>query len=133
MLQENVAILRQVFKAFNSEDIDRILSVMHPDLVIEIPAEVSAEPDTYRGPDGIRRYFDSFREAMDEIRFEPERLWEAGDSVVVALRVTAKGKQTAIAVEQRTTGVWTIRDGRVLAVRVYPSQAQALAAAGLRE
>jgi ketosteroid isomerase-like protein len=133
MSQENVEIVRRLFESFNSEDIERIVEYMHPDLEVEISAAVSAEPDTYRGPDGIRRYFDSFQDVMDEIRFEPERLWESGESVVVDLLLTARGRQTSIPVEQRTTGIWTIRDGRVVAVRVYGSRAEAFAAAGLRE
>jgi ketosteroid isomerase-like protein len=70
---------------------------------------------------------------MDEIRFEPEQLWDAGDSVVVALRLTAKGRQTAIPVEQRTAGVWTIRDGKVMRIRAYRSPSEALEAAGVSE
>ncbi|MCW3058058.1 MAG: Ketosteroid isomerase-related protein [Solirubrobacterales bacterium] len=133
MSKENVEIVREVFKDFNSEDIGRIVAAVHPELEVVIPPEVSAEPDTYLGPEGIRRYFQSFQDAMDEIRFEPERLWDAGDSVVVSLRVTAKGRQTAIAVEQRSAGVWTIRDGQIIRVRSYASLAAALQAVGLRD
>jgi ketosteroid isomerase-like protein len=135
MSEENVEVVRQMFEAFNSEDIDHIVSFAHPEVVVEIPGAVSAEPDTYRGPDGIRRYFSSFQDAMDEIRFEPERLWDVrdSDSVVVALRLTAKGRQTEIAVEQRTGAVWTVRDGKVVGVRTYASLSEALEAAGVRE
>ncbi|MEA2202046.1 MAG: uncharacterized protein QOI89_2642 [Solirubrobacteraceae bacterium] len=133
MSQENVEIVREVFKDFNSEDIGRIVAAVHPELEVVIPPEVSAEPDTYLGPEGIRRYFQSFQDVMDEIRFEPERLWDAGDSVVVSLRVTAKGRQTAIPVEQRSAGVWSIRDGQIIRVRSYASLAEALQAVGLRD
>jgi ketosteroid isomerase-like protein len=133
MPRENVEVVRQMFEAFNSEDIELIVAFAHPELEVEIPSEVSAEPDTYRGPDGIRRYFRSFQDVMEEIRFDPERLWEAGDSVVVALRLTAKGRQTAIAVEQRTGAVWTLREGKVIRVRAYASASEALQAAGIRE
>jgi ketosteroid isomerase-like protein len=133
MSQENVEIVREVFKDFNSEDIGRIVAAVHPELEVVIPPEVSAEPDTYLGPEGIRRYFQSFQDVMDEIRFEPERLWDAGDSVVVSLRVTAKGRQTAIPVEQRSAGVWSIRDGQIIRVRSYASVAEALQAVGLRD
>ena len=131
MSEQNVEIVRRVFEVFNSEDIDRIVAEVHTDLVVEIPAQVSAEPDVYYGKDGIRRYFRSFQDDMDEIRFEPEQLWDAGESVVVALRLTAKGRQTAIPVEQRTAGVWTVRDGKVVRVRSYASSSEALEAVGL--
>jgi ketosteroid isomerase-like protein len=132
MPEENVEIVRQVFAAFSSEDIDRIVAFTHPDFVAEVSAEISAEPDTYRGRAGIRRYFDSFQDVMYEIRFHAEQFWEAGDSVVVALRLTAKGRQTDIPVEQRTAGVWTIRDGKILHIRAYASTSQALEAVGLQ-
>jgi hypothetical protein len=133
MSQENVELIRQVFEVFNSEDIEQIVALTDAELVVEIPSEVSAEPDTYHGAEGIRRYFSSFQDAMEEIRFEPERLWDAGDSVVVALLLTAKGRRTAISVEQRTAGIWTLRDGKVVRVRAFASPAEALRAAGVAE
>jgi ketosteroid isomerase-like protein len=124
-----VEIVRQMFEAFNIEDIEDIIAFTHPDVLVEIPPEISAEPDTYRGHDGMRRYFRSFQDVMEEIRFEPVQLWEVGDRVVVAVRLTARGRQTAIRVEQRTAGVWRIRDGKVIEVRAYRSPAEALSAA----
>jgi hypothetical protein len=131
--QQNVDIVRAGFVAFNSEDIERILDFAHPDFETAVSAELSAEPDTYRGHDGIRRYFESFRDAMEEIRFHPERFWDAGESVVVSLRLTAKGRQTAIAVEQRLAQVWTLRDGKAVGVRTYATLAEAMESAGLRD
>jgi len=133
MSQENVEIVRHVLEAFNSEDIEPMLAFAHTDLEVEITPEVSAEPDTYRGHDGMRRYFESFRDAMDEIQFEAERLWDAGQSVVVAMRLTARGRQTAILVEQRSAGVWEICDGKVIRIRAYASTADALEAVGVAE
>jgi uncharacterized protein len=133
MSEENVELIRRGLEAFNSEDMERILAFVDPGFETEVSGELSAEPDTYRGHDGIRRYFESFRDAMDEIRFQPERFWDAGEAVVVALRLTAKGRQTAIRVEQRMAQVWSVRDGRAIGVRTYTSIAEALRAAGLQE
>jgi ketosteroid isomerase-like protein len=130
MSPENMQVVRQVLEAFNGEDIERILAFTHPDAEVEISPDVSAEPDTYRGHDGMRRYFQSFRDAMEEIRFEPEQLWSAGESVVVALRLTARGRQTAILVEQRSAGIWDICDGKVIRVRSYASPKDAFTALG---
>jgi ketosteroid isomerase-like protein len=133
MAMTNVEVVRQMFDAFNSEDIELILAFTHPDFEVEVPSALSAEPDTYRGHDGMRRYWRTFQDAMQEIRFEPERLWNAGDTVVAAMRITALGRRTAIPVEQRTAGVWTISDGKARRARVYTSLSEALDAAGLAE
>jgi len=131
MSQEHVEIVRQMLSAFNEEDIERILALTHCDVEIEIAPSVSAEPDTYRGHAGMRRYMESFQDAMYEIRFEAERLYDAGAAVVVALRLTARGRQTGIVVEQQSAGVWTISEGKVIGVRTFSSTGDALEAAGV--
>jgi ketosteroid isomerase-like protein len=131
--QENVEVVRRLFDAFNGGGIDRVIGLVHPEFSAEIPPEISAEPDTYRGHAGIRRYFESFEDVMTDIRFQPERFWDAGDSVVVAILLSARGKQTGIEVEQRSAGVWTIRDGKVIGSRTYLSLSDALAAVGLSD
>jgi ketosteroid isomerase-like protein len=133
MSQRNVEALRQVLEAFNSGDMGRILALTHPDFEGEVPPELSAEPDTYRGHQGIRRYFQSFEDAMDEIRFHSERFWDVGESVVVAARLTARGRQTAIPVEQQFALVWTFRNGKATRVRAYASLSEALEAVGVAE
>jgi ketosteroid isomerase-like protein len=129
--QRNVETIRRGFEALSSGDIERILEFVDPDFEGEVPPELSTEPDTYRGHEGIRRYFQSFWDAMEGIRYEAERMWDVGDSVVVDTRMTARGKQTAIPVEQRFGQIWTLRDGRAIAVQNFASVAQALEAAGL--
>jgi len=133
MSQQNLEIVRRGIEAFNSEDIERILEFIHPDFVTEVPPQFSTEPDTYVGHEGVRRYFESFLEAMDEIRFHVEQMWDAGDSVVLALRVTARGRQTAIPVEQRMAQVWHVRDGKADRATIYSSVGEAFEAAGLLE
>jgi len=133
MSQEDVEVVRQMLSAFNEEDIERIFALTHRDVAIEIGPSVSAEPDTYRGHAGMRRYIESFQDAMSEIRFEAERLYDAGTAVVIALRLTARGRQTGIVVEQQSAGVWTISEGKVIGVRTFPSTADALDAAGVRQ
>ena len=123
-------ILRETLAAFNSGDLERILDFVHPEFEGVVPPEYSAEPDTYRGHEGIRRYFRTFEEVMEEVRFEPERFWQAGDAVAVTMRLTAKGRQTSIPVEQRFAQVWRLRDGRVVGVQSYVSVSEALEIAG---
>jgi ketosteroid isomerase-like protein len=124
-----VAAVRDVGEAFNSGDLDRILAVIHPDFETTVPPQFSAEPDTYRGHDGIRRYFDSFGDAMTDISFQQEELQVVGPHVVLTLALTAKGRTTGIPVEQRLGQVWTVNDGKVIRIQNFASFAEALEAA----
>jgi ketosteroid isomerase-like protein len=131
--EQNVEVVRRVNAAFNSGDMGRILALMDPDFETTVGPDLSPEPDTYRGHDGIRRYFDSFREAMSEIRFDADRFREADGRVIVAVRLRARGRFTGIAVEQRLGQVWTISGGKALRLSSYPSYRAALRAAGAGE
>jgi ketosteroid isomerase-like protein len=134
MQRPNIDIVRSGFDAFNKGELDRLLALTEAEAFeIEVPPGLSAEPDTYRGREGVRRYYQSFHDAMSDIRFHVDRFWDRGDAVVVDMRVTAKGKQTSIPVEQRAAQVWTIRDGRAVRIQAYPSLAEALESVGLAE
>ena len=133
MPQQDVEVVQRTLEAFNSGEVEQVLAIVHPDFEARIAPELSAEPDTYRGGSGVQRYFDSFREAFEQIRFEVEELTDAGDAVVVGLRMTAIGKLTGIPVEQRNAGVWTVRDGRVVRIDTYVTVEEALRAAGVKE
>jgi ketosteroid isomerase-like protein len=133
MPQANVEIVQRVNAAIKSGDMARVLALLHPEFETSVGPELSPEPDVYRGHDGILRYFASFHEAMDQIRFDPSRFREAGTSVVVALRLSAKGRFTGIPVEQHIGQVWTIHDGKALHVQSYTSYREALEVVGLQE
>jgi ketosteroid isomerase-like protein len=130
---DKIELLKAGFEAFSSADLERIVELTHPDFVGVVPPELSTEPDTYRGREGIRRYFESFWDVFDEICFQPERFWDAGELVVVSMRLTARGKHTALPVEQRNAQVWTLRDGKLGSVVTYASLSDALEAAGVSE
>ena len=70
---------------------------------------------------------------MDQIRFDPADFREAGASVVVAVRLSAKGRSTGIPVEQNLGQVWTFRDGKAIQIESYVSYPEALKSVGLAE
>jgi ketosteroid isomerase-like protein len=73
------------------------------------------------------------RDAWSVWRFEPDRFFDAGDRVVVFIRVIAMGMASGVPVELADGHVLTIRDGRIISTRVYRDRADALKAAGLSE
>jgi ketosteroid isomerase-like protein len=130
MAESNVDLVRRgFFEAFANGGVDALLPFVHPEFEVTTPAELAAEPDTYRGPEGIRRYFDSFYDAMDEIRFEAEDYIEVGERVVVPFRLSARGRSSGLEFDQRAVQVWEARDGLGYRLEVYPDLDQAIAAA----
>ena len=128
MASENVEIVRRGYDALSSGgDFERIFEFIHPDFEATTPPGLAAEPDTYKGHEGVRRYFDSFYEIMDDIRFVPESFREVGDRVVVEFTLYATGKSTGLEVEQKAVQVWELKDGQAISVDVYATLEEALA------
>ena len=128
MTSSNLEIVERGFEAFNAEGIDGILPFIHSDFEATTPPELASEPDTYRGHDGIRRWFDSFYEVMDEIRWDARDFRAVGDRIVVEFTLRARGKTTGLAFGQEAVMVWELQDGKAIRLSLYPTLDEALSA-----
>jgi ketosteroid isomerase-like protein len=129
MNQTNADLVRQGFEAMGEGDVEALLPFIHPDFEATTPPALAAEPDTYRGADGIRRYFDSFYEAMDRVNFEPHDFIPVGERVVVPLTLRARGRTTGIETAQDIVLIWDLKDGKAIRIEVYATLEEAMAAA----
>jgi ketosteroid isomerase-like protein len=124
----NLEIVQRGMEAFNEQGIDGILPLIRPDFEATTPPELASEPDTYRGHAGIRRWFSSFDEVMDEIRWDAGGFQEIGDRVVVEFTLRARGKTTGLDFGQDAVMVWELRDGMAFRLYLYPTLEQAVSA-----
>jgi ketosteroid isomerase-like protein len=131
MSRENVESVQQGFEALRRDGVEAVLELVDPEFEMATPPELTLEPSTYRGHAGLRRYFETFYEVMDEVRFEPEEFIDAGDRVVVPVRLVVRGRGTGIETDQRLVIVWTLREGKLVRLHAYRTKAEALAAVGL--
>jgi ketosteroid isomerase-like protein len=131
MPQENLEIVRSAYAALAERGLEAVLELADPAFETTTPAALASEPGTYRGHDGIRRWFASFGDAMEDVRLEAQELTAVGDKVVVETMLRARGRATGIETKQRAFLVWTLRDGRLMRLDTFAERGQALAAAGL--
>ena len=82
MAEANIDVVRRLFEDYAAGGVEAVLDGADEDIVIEIPPELSAEPDTYSGHDGVRRYFAGFEGMIDQVRYEPLELTEIGRFVI---------------------------------------------------
>jgi len=71
--------------------------------------------------------------AFDDVRLSVEELIDAGDRVVVVLRLHGRVRGSTQEVEMSETHVLTMRDGKVTEIHEYQTKAEALKAVGLEE
>jgi ketosteroid isomerase-like protein len=127
----NVERVRMIFDRFAEGGIEDAMEFLDEDVLVEIPPELSAEPDEYRGHDGVRRYFAGFDGMIEELRYEPIELIAAGDDVVIAhVRLSGRGVSSGVDVDLETFVLHELEGGRVVRMRPYASLEDAQRAAG---
>jgi ketosteroid isomerase-like protein len=130
MASRNVDVVRGMLEAYSRGGSEAVLEFIHPDFHGEVPPEVSAEPDSYDGHEGVRRYFALFSEVIDDLEFEPYEFIEAGDRVLVVSRLSGRGKGSGIPVEMEAYTVGEVRGDKLAAMWAYGSRDAALEALG---
>jgi ketosteroid isomerase-like protein len=133
MSEENVEIVRRAYAALAEQGVEALLAFIDPEFEVTTPPSLASEPDTYRGHDGVRRYFDSFSEVMEGVYFEGREFTAVGDKVLVDTILHARGRTTGIAGVQHAFLVWTVREGMAIRADAFAEHGQALEAAGLSE
>ena len=125
-------MVRSMLATLNESGVEAALDQIHPDFEGVTPPELSPEPDTYRGHEGIRRYFAGFEGVMDEVRWEADELMEApNERVVAGIRLLTRSVATGLELELPVWQVCTVRDGKVLRIEGFAEREDALRAAGL--
>ena len=132
MSHENVEIVRRFIEHWN-ESGDFPWELVDRDIVyvIDPPAWLAG---TYRGQAELKEALRRTWDVYDEFRFEGDEFIDARDAVVALGAVHVRGALSgATAVQTGGAMVSRVRDGRIVAVRVYFDRDQALEAVGLRE
>jgi len=85
--------------------------------------------DSYRGFEGVRRFWGEFLSTWDSYKVEPLRLCDAGDQVAVVVHIV--GRTQELAVDETRSSLLTVRNGRVVRVLSFADPEGAREAAGL--
>jgi ketosteroid isomerase-like protein len=132
MSHGSVEVVQRAIDALNRRDIEALRALSHPEIEVDWSASRGLEPRVYRGWDEIMGFYQNLFESFEPIHVKPDRLIDAGDSVVVPYSAEARGRHGVDTVA-RSALVYEVRGGRVARVCLYQETAQALEAAELRE
>jgi hypothetical protein len=93
--------------------------------------ELIPDARPYRGHQGYADWLADWGAAWSGFSVEAERWLDAGDKVVLVLKLTARGRASGVEVKRRDAMVLTARDRKSIRIDYYKSEAQALEAVGL--
>jgi ketosteroid isomerase-like protein len=138
--EQNVELVRRLYAEVASEGsgreferrlTDEILSRFLDPRIEWLPVTHSLlAADSYRGFEGVRRFWVEFVSNWESYRVEPLRFDDAGDQVAVVVHIV--GRTHELEVDETRSSLFTVRDGRVVRVQSFSDPEGARDAAGLR-
>ena len=123
--RSNLEVVRVLFDRFAEGGIEPTLELFSDDVVIEIPPDMSAEPDIYHGRNGVRRYFAGFDGMIEDVRYEAFELIPAGELVLAHIRLSGRGVSSGLDVDIEAYVVHELANGKIARIRPYPERAAA--------
>jgi ketosteroid isomerase-like protein len=134
MSQANVEIVRRMLDAISRGDVDAAIESASEGFEADWSNSRGLLSGIHRGRDEAREGLKTFLEPWESLRWDPEELIGLEDDRVLAVsHIRMRGRGSGVEVSARGASIWTIRDGKVAAMKLYQSKGDALEAAGLRE
>jgi ketosteroid isomerase-like protein len=133
MSHENVDVVKRGIRAFNDRNIDLLAMLATSDFEL-FPAMMGVlEGASFRGREGIERYFEVLDDSFEYFRMTGEEFRDLGDSVIYVVQVEARGKGSGVSVTAEQTAIYDFRDGKASRGRMFLDYGEALKAVGLEE
>ena len=131
MSQENVEVVRRTMDAYNTRDLPAYFDMISES--VRFQSRFSAMGRVYHGHDDLRRYFAELDEVWFRYEMRVLRLVPAGRQVAALCHLYAVGRESGLQVEENSAIVFTVEAGKIVRIDAYPTHAEALNAAGLRD
>jgi len=122
MAIDNVEIVRRGYRAFAEGGVEAILQFIDPEIEWHMSAAFTDEPHVFRGHDGVREVFRFFNDFIEELGADPHEFIEAGDRVIVPVRMHGRLRETGQPVAYELVQVWLGRDGKAIRLVTFPDR-----------
>jgi ketosteroid isomerase-like protein len=131
--ERNIELVRRLGQAHNARDVEAFIALCDRDVEFHT-AYTAVGGGVYHGHDGVRKFFADLEDAWgDEIRNEPEALFDLGEQVLVFNVMRARGRQSGAEVAMPLTQVTRWRDGLIVHWKSYTHREDALRDLGVSE
>ncbi len=125
--------MRRSFEHWIGGDVDAWLATIDPDIGWDISAHPLPDvPNHGQGRDALMTdMLATYMSGWNEYSAEMKELVDVGDQVVAVIHEMAQMGKSGVVLDRDLAQLWTLRDGRAIFLRVFPTKAEALEAAGL--
>jgi ketosteroid isomerase-like protein len=128
----NADVVRRAFAAADHHDKAALFACLDPGIQWHMLGLLSERAAVQHGREAVWAYAEEMHRAVDGLASELFDVEEMGDRVVVRIRTRGRGRDGAGEVDVRYTGVFLVRDGRIVRGRNFDDHEEALTEAALR-
>lgn len=121
----------RAYDAINQRDLDGLLALV--DEEVEAVSRLVAIEGGYHGHAGMRRWWSNVLEVIPDYAIEVLEVRDLGDLTLAALRPSGHGAGSGTPIDELQWQLVEWRHRKVVWWSVYPTEAEALEAAGVRE
>jgi ketosteroid isomerase-like protein len=131
MSNENADLIRRAYQAYVSGDLAAMLELVDPDLEWTYlnPALEQPAPQVCHGRQELEQVLQGW--AGHGLRAEVEEVVDSGELVMVSVRTPGVDAHFGRGGDDRAYSVFTVRDGRIVALRDCRDRQEALQLAGI--
>jgi ketosteroid isomerase-like protein len=130
---EALAAFIEGWECYNRHDFDAMEALYSSDAVLDV-SNVYLDERPRRGREDMRAYWEEMWEISGGMRIEPiEVLDVGGDRYVVLVEYGQRGKRSGVDVGRGLACLYTLREGLVARLDLFPDRDAAVAAARLSE
>jgi len=116
----SVEIVRQIWVAIRNRDFDGLAALLDNRIVWTVPAMPGVPfAGTWTGREQIREFFRVVDQAQEAIKFVPDEVIAQGGKVVVIGRFENRVRATGAISRSDWSQLWTIANGRALAMTEF--------------
>ena len=112
MSEADVEIVRILYDAFDSKDLDSVVGLLADDMVATVAPGVPWS-GTYYGPEGFRRFLEIIDEYV-ELSIETDSLTDTGSAVRQVGRTTGHAHVSRTVFSFDEVHLWGVRDGKIV-------------------
>jgi ketosteroid isomerase-like protein len=132
MPNENAELIRRAYQAYANDDLARMLALVDPDLEWTYldPSLEHPQPQVCRGRHELESALQ--RQAERGLRAQLEEVVGHGDRVMVVVRTPGIDAYRVRQTDDRNYSVFTVREGRIVALRDCRDRQEALRLTGIQ-
>lgn len=133
MARENAEIVRAWVEAFNRRDIDALVDLAPASFELKGYMSSMIETTTYRGHDGLRKYFEDRDSAWESVEVRLDEVRDFGEHFIAPGELHGKGRASGMDVVLSLAWAGAIVGGKIAWIHTHETETAALEALDLRK